>query len=284
MPQLNYQDQRELPAFEGGLYDSYNVDIVTRSPGANVAQVDTITFSGTVGNTETYTVSVNGVEATYTTDASGTNQELYDGMIAALQADINIIRWVAVTGNGTTVITLTSKFPGQPFTLLEVADAGTEMAVATVTANVTGSPIPFGRAMLPGAAAGIGNLPAGATFLIMDGVSVNRAKGRPKSTMDSGFPYTGDAQYLADEAVPVLRRGRIWVLTESVVAMADPVRIRHTAGSDADETVGRFRSGAVAGETMLVDARAARWITPGAADSLVVLEIDALIASFTADT
>ncbi len=283
MPQLNYEDQRDLPGFEGGLYDSHNVDIISRSPGSNVAQISTITFSGTVGNTETYTVSVNGVEASFTTDASGINQELYDGMLAALLADINIIRWVAITGNGTTVITLTSKFPGQPFTLLEVADAGTEMAVATATANVTGSPIPFGRAMLPGSAAGIGILPDG-TFLIMDGVSVNRAKGRPKSTMDSGFPYTGDAQYLADEAVPVLRRGRLWVLTESVVAMADPVRIRHTAGGDADETPGRFRSGAVANETMLVDARAARWITAGAADTLVVLEIDALNASFTADT
>ena len=44
MPQLSYDDQTALPAFEGGLYDTGLNDVVSRTPGGNVKQQTTLTI------------------------------------------------------------------------------------------------------------------------------------------------------------------------------------------------------------------------------------------------
>lgn len=66
----------------------------------------------------------------------------------------------------------------------------------------------------------------------------------------------GVAQYLAAEAVDVLKRGRVWVQAEQAVIPGDPVYVRVIAGS-AGELVGQVRKDADSGKAVLLSAGAA---------------------------
>lgn len=271
MPQLTYQDQSSLPGFEGGLYDTGPQDMLSRSPGGNVAQIDTITLSGTPGNVETYTVTLNGVPVSFVTDASGTLQELYDGLLAALLAEsFNVPSIVGITGNGTTVISVTATNGGVPFTLVETLDSTGNLVLATATANVSGNPIPFGRGVVRSASGDdLAVLPS-ATGFVFEGISVNRAKGRIKDNSVSP-PITGDAEYKEDESFPVLRKGRIWVIPEDAVTPASDVYLRHTANG-VTFVPGRWRTDADTAKGDQITG--ARWLTTASAGQLAVLEIN----------
>lgn len=252
------------PAIQGMPADAGFRDIVSRTPGANVKQVTTITLSGVPNASAAYTVTVQGVPASYTTDASPTLQELYDGLIAALQGNAYIHnKTVVVTGNGSTVMTLTAVEAGVPFTAAETADPGNNMVLATPTPNVTGNPIPFGFGLaqsLTNAAQAV--LPSATGFLFA-GVAVHKQKAQQNAVEA--------ARYEAGESVSVLKKGRIWVWSEQAVGPGDPVYLRHTA--NGANVPGQFRKDA---DTARADqiTTGARWasITTGA--GLALLEVN----------
>lgn len=81
-----------------------------------------------------------------------------------------------------------------------------------------------------------------------------------------------DPNYLAGDALNVLRKGYIWVQIEADVSVGDPVLVRHTADGGLDK-LGAF---APAAGTGLQDISAiAKWEKGGlAADGIALLEIN----------
>lgn len=128
--------------------------------------------------------------------------------------------------------------------------------------------IPFGRGL---AAVGPDKsaLPSAAGF-VFDGVSVMKHKAQDNST--------NQAQYDANEAISTLRKGRVWVKSETVVASVnDPVYLKFSTADAAGGAVGQFRTDQQTLAT--VDHAAlianARWLTTTAvANELALLEIN----------
>ena len=247
-----------------------------------------VTVANIVGTQLKFTIA--GHELIYACATTGEEVErdaalvdlLADGIFAAL---VDMV--VDDTADPVFGITFTAKVAGEPFTLTfanenSVGDAGGgSAALVATTANVTGNPVPFGRGMAASTTAGISTLPSVSSF-VWDGVSVNRAKGRPKDTSVSP-PVTGPNEYGEAEAVPIMRWGRIWVKVEEAVNPGDAVRIRHTvAPGDATQTPGRFRTTAAANETVNV-TQGAKYFTSAGIGELAGLEFNVLAAVLSAD-
>ena len=245
-----------------------------------------VTVANVVGTQLKFTIA--GHELIYACATTGEEVErdaalvvlLADGIFAAL---VDMV--VDDSADPVFGITFTAKTAGVPFTLTfanenSVGDPGDgSAALVATTANVTGSPIPFGRGMARSTVDGIAVLPS-ATGFVFEGISVNRAKGLPKDTSVSP-PITGEPEYGGDEAVPVLRRDRIWVSPEDAVTVESGVFLRHTVEpGDATHTPGRFRGTDAASEVDEI-TQGARWITSAGADGLAVLEIDVLASATT---
>lgn len=107
----------------------------------------TVTPPATVDNSSVYSVSVNGVTVSFTTDANATTAELGTGLYNLMRQDPEFYSLVEVTINtSTSVITLVSRAVGT--TLTVVADPAALTNVITVAKTVSTSSnliIPFGR-------------------------------------------------------------------------------------------------------------------------------------------
>ena len=107
--------------------------IVPVTGTASVSQVDTVTIN-TVLNATTYTITVNGVDATYLSDGSATDLEIRDGLVTAINSN-NFNEPVTASNGGTDAeLVLTSDVPGEPFLL--VVDGN--QSVVNTTANLLG--------------------------------------------------------------------------------------------------------------------------------------------------
>ncbi len=258
MPQLNYDDLSA--AVEGGIADIGFMHKASKTAGANVAQVATVTVDAAT-NATLYTVIVNGVLVTYTSDASATIAEIHAGLLAAGIANSFLSGVVTFSGASPNLV-ITADVAGVPFTATE-ADA--DLSLVATTANTTSSPILFGRglAQVLTDAEKI-SLPSLTGFLFA-GVSVQSQVVTPN---DDGI-----AKYENGVAVPVLTKGRIWVLAEdAVTSLDDSVYLRHTANG-AVNVSGRFRTDA---DTARADQISnARWLSlTTAINQLAVLEIN----------
>lgn len=232
-------------------------------------------------------LTINGYEFVFPCDSTSEENER-DSLLTALQADSQFTDVVDMAADDSEDpvfnITFTAKTAGTPFTLTfanetEDGEAGSgSVALEATTANVTGTPIPFGRAIASNTTEDQAVLPS-ATGFTWAGVSVNRATARKKDNTVSP-PVTKEAEYDADEPVPVLRRHRIWVDPEDTPTVGGQVHIRHTAGVGAGQTVGRFRGATDAGKTDQVTA-GARWLKVDSNSGLALLEFDALNATLS---
>lgn len=105
---------------------------------ADVAQVNTVTVA-TVVNSTIYTVRINGVDVSYTSDATATAGEIAIGLRDAINAstDPNVTSVTAATTatatSTTATMTITADVSGTPFT----ATVGANLTIATTTANNT---------------------------------------------------------------------------------------------------------------------------------------------------
>lgn len=255
--QLNYDDL--AAAVEGGIADLGFMNKASKTAGANVAQIDTITVD-TEANTTAYTFTVNGHTVTYTSDASGTFAEIQAGLVAAGQA-ISYLVGIVTFGGVSPDITITSDTAGVPVT---VAESDANLSLVATTANTTSSPIPFGRGLMQALTDAEKIALPNLTGFMLAGVSVQSQQ------------YTdndGDAEYRDGVAVSTLTKGRIWVKAEdTITSLDDAVYLRHTANG-AVNVPGRFRTDA---DTAKADVIAnARWLTlTTAINQLAILEIN----------
>ncbi len=112
--------------------------------GASVAQVDTVTIAGTIGEAgDTYSVTVDGNTVTYNvTGAEGSLAAIRSAFRAAINADGVVGPLVTAADSGTTDITLTAATAGTAFSATTTATNGGVTAdntstLASTTANYT---------------------------------------------------------------------------------------------------------------------------------------------------
>ena len=132
--------------------------------------------------------------------------------------------------------------------------------------------IPFGRAVIRGTDETMIKILAGASLTAIAGI-LTLLHGVPGQTV-------GDDGLLADAMGRVLRKGRIWVFSETGNAPADAVRVRHTV--DTGKFVGNFTKTADANKTFLLTG--AEWAKTTTAAGLTVLEFDVMHLTVTTDT
>lgn len=146
MPQLSYSDP--LPVGRNGqCYDSsYYRDCLTLiNSDPQAAQVDTVSVSGASNNT-LYTVVINGVSCSYLSDASATQQEVADGLAAAINDEPAISGLVRAV-SGTNEFTITSRLPGLSGAFTSSESSG-QMSIANTVVAANAAPVPFGRAVV----------------------------------------------------------------------------------------------------------------------------------------
>lgn len=98
---------------------------------------------------------------------------------------------------------------------------------------------------------------------IFAGVAIQVQKDIPRAT--------GIALHEADDAVPVLRKGRVWVYAEEAVDPTDPVFLRHTTATT--ELPGDFRTDIDTDKAIDVSASCS-WVNATTAAGLALLDIN----------
>lgn len=173
---------------------------------------------------------------------------------------------MAITNKG--VYTDTPRLAGQ------IATHKPDEYITTLAAEET---ILFGKAIMNGTAKTQAKVYAGASG-VMRGVAGWSKDGRnADSTTDQ---ITGYVQY---DDLAAVENARIVVNVVEAVAIGDPVRIVHTAGTYAAGQVGDFATTAAAGETTLLGGAIYRSATSAA--GLAEIEIPGLtLMTTTADT
>lgn len=124
-------------------HDFRSITGINQSPQA--AQVTTIAVPASPDSAELYTVTVGGIAAEYTSDASATQAELGAGMEAAFNATPGA-RSKATASYAGGVLTLTGTWPGVTFTVAVDGGSGGGVlgAPSTTTAADSADPIGFG--------------------------------------------------------------------------------------------------------------------------------------------
>lgn len=153
--QDDYQDQSGplTLAIEGGLVDSQFNDIVTRSAGANVARVETLTIGTptiavaqgsrltitTAADADAFTVQINGVVVA-TGTSSGTDKTVQrDAIEALLLANAYFIANFSVADQSTDALDITALNAGEPFGVEVTVESTSVYTWTEPTANVVGT-------------------------------------------------------------------------------------------------------------------------------------------------
>ncbi len=105
----------------------------------NLSQISDVVI--VAANSTAYAFTINGIPITYTSDATATQAEIRDGLIANARANILFENLVIFQPSGVNVRVI-AKTPGVGFTY---ADADGNLSESVVRANVAQAEIPFGR-------------------------------------------------------------------------------------------------------------------------------------------
>lgn len=134
--------RRLRPGLAGMIAMLGAVSFSVANVGAQAAQVGTILVD-TAANDTAYTVSLNGVSISITSDASATKPEIAAALAAAINASPYVRGVVSATSDGVDTVTVTGLWPGVSFTLTD-AD-GNLTTTAAATAAAAAESVPFGR-------------------------------------------------------------------------------------------------------------------------------------------
>lgn len=199
---------------------------------ANVAAVYTATI--TAVNSTVYTVSINGIPITFTSDASATTAEIADGLVAAIAAN-QFTNALVSAANVSNTLVITERDPS--LGAITVVESDANLAMVTTTAHSNESVILPGFAVVRATGADKAcMLPTGASQQF-EGVAVFAQV----PAYDERVGALSQAQYVSGQYLPVLHSGVILVPTEVAVAPGDSVFFRH-AVNGAQTRLGMFRN------------------------------------------
>lgn len=146
MPQVSYSELLPVGR-DGQCYDvSYYRDVLTLiNSDPQAAQITTVAVSAATNN-KTYTITINGVDISYTADGTATQQEIADGLVAAVNGE-PAISGLVLAASGTNEFTLTSRIPGSNGAFA-YSDSDAQLSGSTTQAAANASPVPFGRCIV----------------------------------------------------------------------------------------------------------------------------------------
>lgn len=270
-PLEGYVRAERVAGVPGGPADNGFLDRLTGiNADPQAKQSDTVTIdTGTLG--EDYGVDIDGINI-FITAADAVVANIAAQLAAAIQAEplVNGRLDVSVAG---AVVTLVARVAGTGYTIAENQNAA-KMTLASVTANDTADPLPFGRLVINAGLSSGSNKPIKA----LNSTDVTSAADLTakcfgvtcRDLLQEAAQGSLDAEYAGNEAVSCLRRGRIVVEIEDTLASAgDPVYARVTASGSLDKIGGFAR----AAGTGLVQFTEGRWIR-SLGNGLAVLEVN----------
>lgn len=123
----------------GSGYGKFDLSLINVNPQSPKTVTVTITAAS---NNKTYTIVVQGISISYLSDGTATEQEIADGLAAALTAEPALTGLVYAVA-GTNAFDIVARAPGLDFSVTE-SDAQISLSVA---ASTLADPIPFGRAV-----------------------------------------------------------------------------------------------------------------------------------------
>lgn len=263
--------EERVQGVAGDLADNGEHDVLTYfNNDPRTAQVDTITTpadpASSPGADTTYTITVNGVEITYTDDGSPTRAEIAEGLRDAVNAEPEVNGTVVATATGTTTI-LTARVAGEGFT----TTVDSNLSLANTTANDEADSVPFGRAVI------VDGLDAPSKAKAVNSTDVSDADdaaaficGVTARDKTQELEVDSDlAEYGPNQPMGVLRDGRIYVEIEGAIP-SDPTDVFvRTAADGSLDKIGGF---AGASGTGLVQWSGARWVR-AAGSGLAVLDV-----------
>lgn len=152
-------------------------------------------------------------------------------------------------------------FPGMP------VDTGIKDDVSRLVETVLANGIAPGLGVIRGTLDDQIQEPQGVTFTADDfaGVSVRTHKTR------ADFSAVDNENYLDEEAMPVRRKGRIWVICEDGCTQGEPAFCRYVAGAGGS-VLGAWRTDVDTASAVAVAG--ARFVTTASAGELVELELN----------
>lgn len=194
------------------VYSSHLTRLTTAlNEDPQAVQIDDIT--PVAANDATYTVTVNGVSASFTADSSATVAEITAGLTAAINAE-PLIRGVLAPTDATTKVTLTGLTPGLAYTLATSTSGGGSLASASVQAAADADAVPFGRLVVDAGLSPYGNDQLG---------KLAKSTGFTAQTVVQTITYVLNATYLVtirDEAGAVIAQGETAADTDTATTTA----------------------------------------------------------------
>ena len=146
-PQIEVTDNliegREGDAY-GSSFNKLDLSLLNVNPQAVQSVVVTVSAAT---NSKLYTITINNVPVSYLSDGSATQQEIADGLVAAVNNE-PAVSGAVLASSGSNAFTVASRSVGLSFTLTE---DDSELSLSS-TAGVLAAPVPFGRLVLLDAA------------------------------------------------------------------------------------------------------------------------------------
>ena len=243
----------------GGLYDIATHDIITR----NNASKRQVRLVPTATNSTAYSVVVNGTTYTYTSDSSATVAEITAGLAALINAGSS----GASAVDNTTSMDVVSSLYSTDFVVASTG-AGTLAQSDIVPPSEI---VPFGCMAVQGPSDTSARLPNSAADLVA-GLQMGVAVSEQNS--ESRLPVIGSALpvgYQQGQTMGLLRKGRIWVLAETIVKVGDTAYCRFAAnGSNVQR--GAFRNDTDSSNAVVV--KGYFYTSTTAVNNLAVLDLN----------
>ncbi len=219
-----------------------------------------VSVAVTADDSQLYTVTINGTDFEFTSDASATTAEITAGLVAAIEGGSE-----PVTAVGTdTPFTIESTIDGDAgdFTSAYAA-GGTGDLVETVVIE-QGQLLPFGKYVSRDT-----NHPEDkAVRLPRVATDITTTTNNMGVVMEDRAREDNAEQFRANTMVPVLRRGRIYVQVEQAVAKGGAVFVRYAAGGNG---AGSF--GADSGTSERETLPNAVYMSSAAVDGFAIVDI-----------
>ncbi len=218
-------------------------------------------------NSQVYTITINGVDHTYTADGSATTAEIAVGLVNALNTGTE-----PVTASGTdTPILIESDLDGADgdFTYADSAGTGTLVETVLVTQSMV---IPVSRHVVLDELSDLN----GPNFPIrLPRVSTDITGGRAlgcvmyDAAREGLVDANSDPAFRGNTMIPVMHEGRVWVEVEEAVAKGGAVYVRYAAGGNG---LGAY--GAAAGSSERALLPNAKYLSSASANGLAILSVN----------
>lgn len=245
-----------------GMDDGHDIETYINNAGSVPGVTDIVI---TAVNDHVYSYSAYGITVSYTADGSATVAEVRLGLIAAHNAIPLLASMVSAVTSGANIrLTELNTANGD----MAVAEADADLALSVVTAHSAVQAWPAGIVVARGPNFQDGRLPTTNADPLVGCVIHQHANINERT-----YPAPSRVVYPPSSEVPVLKRGKVWCVTEEAVALTDTPFMRFASGSGGTQ-LGAIRKSADTATAVTLSGKA-KFMTPQAnAGGLVLVQFN----------